>query len=134
MYDNGWERGDSNPPPTLFAVTRDARGPSARIGCVYHWGGFGRLVEDDAPDLKSNPGDEQATTDAAVEYILAGAPDLMFVHLDHVDGAGHSRGWGSQQYFGRPGPTAPTPFPSLLFFFSPFPLSRARTFALPACP
>jgi hypothetical protein len=55
VYTNAWRRGDSIPGPTIFALTRAARGPAARIACVYEWDGFGRLVEDDAPDLKSNP-------------------------------------------------------------------------------
>jgi hypothetical protein len=99
VYDNGWQRGDSDLPPTIFALLRAARGTTARIGCVYHWGGIDRLVEDDAPDYKAGPGDERDTTAAAVAYIRGGVPDLLFVHLDNVDAGGHAAGWGSTQYY-----------------------------------
>jgi hypothetical protein len=36
--------------------------------------------------------------DAAVAYIEAGVPDLLFVHLDLIDAAGHAAGWGSAAY------------------------------------
>jgi len=98
VYTNGWERGDSLLTPTIFASLRHAR-PNATSAAFYHWGGFGRLVEDWAPDVKESPGDQRKTTDAAVEYLVAEQPNLLFVHLDHVDGAGHSTFWGSSRYF-----------------------------------
>lgn len=35
--------------------------------------------------------------DDAVLYLQYGDPDVMFLHFDQVDGAGHSSGWGSPQ-------------------------------------
>jgi hypothetical protein len=97
VYTNGWERGDSVPTPTIMAIWRAQR-PTAKIGALYHWGGMGRLIEDDVCDLKVNPGDHFATTDAAVAFIRSDRPDLLFVHLDNIDGAGHATRWGSDTY------------------------------------
>lgn len=92
----GGERGERW--PTLFGVLRSAR-PDARIGVFHDWGGFGRLVEPGACDvLRHVPGAERTARQAA-EWWLAERPDLVFVHLDHVDGAGHAHGYGSPAYY-----------------------------------
>jgi hypothetical protein len=101
VFDNSWEVGDSVPTPTIFAVLRAQR-PNATIGVFHEWTGFGRLVEAGVPDLIQSPGDEDETTQAAIRFLLDGTfppPDLLFVHLDHVDAAGHSRTWGSPAYY-----------------------------------
>ena len=43
---------------------------------------------------------EIATTDAAVKFLLEEQPKFLFVHLDHVDGAGHKFGHGTEKYYG----------------------------------
>lgn len=93
---NGWDPGDSDPTPTIFAALRASR-PDATIGVFHDWGDFGRLVEDGVPNAIESPGDEVETMAAAIDY-LDEAPDLLFVHLDHVDHAGHGSTWGSQTY------------------------------------
>ena len=101
VYDNGWEVGDSVPTPTIFAVLREQR-PESTIAVFHEWGGFGRLVEKGIPDIIESPGDEVATINAAINFLLDGQyplPQLMFIHIDHVDGAGHTRGWGSKGYY-----------------------------------
>jgi len=35
---------------------------------------------------------------AAAGYIRAGPPEIFFLHLDFVDGAGHSHGYGTREY------------------------------------
>ena len=98
VYTNAWEIGDSVPTPTIFAVWREQR-PTAKIGALYHWGGFGRLVEDGVCDVKTSPGDQFATTAATVDFIVRERPNLTFIHLDNVDAGGHGSGWGSADYF-----------------------------------
>jgi len=101
VFDNNWEVGDSTPTPTMFAVLREQR-PNATIAVFHHWTGFGRLVEPGVPDVIEAPGDEDQTTKAAIDFLTNGRfphPDLLFVHLDHVDAAGHSRLWGSNAYY-----------------------------------
>jgi len=56
-------------------------GPLAGMGLLTaarFRSGFGRLVEDfPVIDVKESPGDERATTDAAIAYLKAEQPDLL---------------------------------------------------------
>lgn len=94
---NEWSPGDSQPTPTMFAVVRDQL-PGARIGVFHDWDGFGDLVEPGVPDILESPGDEHETTAAAIAWFTANQPELLFIHLDLVDHAGHFNGWGSDPY------------------------------------
>lgn len=94
---NEWQPGDSQPTPTIFAVVR-AQMPDAKIGVFHDWDGFGALVEPGVPDHIESPGDEQQTVDAAIAWMTANQPELLFIHLDLVDHAGHFNGWGSDPY------------------------------------
>jgi hypothetical protein len=94
---NEWAPGDSQPTPTMFAVVRAHR-PAATIGVFHDWDGFSALVEPGVPDIIDSPGDEQETMDAAIAWYTANQPDLLFVHLDLVDHAGHFHGWGGPDY------------------------------------
>jgi hypothetical protein len=93
---NDWDPGDSDPPPTLFLALR-AVDPVAKIGVFHDWSDFGRLVEDGVPSQILAPGDEIETMAAAMAF-LDEAPALTFIHLDHVDHAGHGSTWGSGPY------------------------------------
>ena len=97
VLSNSWQIGDSDIPPTLFALTRDAY-PLSQIGLLYDWSGLGRLIEDGVADVKVSPGDATATLHAAKEYLEAKRPLLTFVHLDLCDYAGYGYGWGSEEY------------------------------------
>lgn len=105
---NGWERDDHTLPPvitgtedifpTIFGVTRTQR-PDIEMGAIYHWSGFGRLIEKSALDKDENPADEYATAQAAIGYIEDKNPDFLFVHFDHVDHAGHHDGHKTEAYY-----------------------------------
>jgi hypothetical protein len=98
VLDNTWQPGDSNPPPTLFAALREAES-GAEIGAFHDWADFYRLVEPDVADVMTHPGDEHETMDAAINWIVAEEPRFTFIHLDHVDHAGHFNTWGSDAYW-----------------------------------
>ena len=90
--------------PTIFAVQRNQR-PDANIALFHDWKGLARLIETEACDIVDNPsGDKHtseaafATTAAAVEYFVANKPIFTFIHLDHVDHAGHQKTWLSEPY------------------------------------
>jgi predicted AlkP superfamily phosphohydrolase/phosphomutase len=83
--------------PTIFEVLRVAR-PTSRIAVFHEWGGFADLVEKSAPDVMQHERSAARTIEAAVRYWTDNRPELMFIHLDHVDHAGHEFGWGSQPY------------------------------------
>lgn len=105
---NDWERDeDPFPPivtgkeeifPTIFSVIREQK-PNAEIGSIYHWGGFGRLFEKSVMNYDINPANEKETASKAADYIISKKPDFTFIHLDHVDGAGHEYGHGTDKYF-----------------------------------
>ena len=42
-------------------------------------------------------GDEEGTA-RALELLAENQPDLLFLHLDFVDHAGHGDGWGGSEY------------------------------------
>jgi len=83
--------------PTIFSVLRERR-PDSHIAVFYDWSGFGRLFERDAVNWLADTKGPEVTTTRAVEYIVEHQPTLTFIHLDHVDHAGHGHGWGSPEY------------------------------------
>jgi hypothetical protein len=108
IMDNDWERDQYSLPaimyneegtfPTIFGVVRKNR-PKAEIGSVYNWDGFGRLYERKATDYDKHFGTEDSTTEDFVNYLVRSKPLFAFMHLDHVDHAGHHDGHGSQHYY-----------------------------------
>ncbi|THV61012.1 nucleotide pyrophosphatase [Flagellimonas alvinocaridis] len=105
---NGWEKFDHQLPPvvatkngtfpTIFTLFKDQQ-PEAHVGAIYDWDGFGRLFEKDDVDFDINGDHEDGTTTDAITYIKEHTPKFTFVHLDHVDHAGHSMGHGSPEYY-----------------------------------
>jgi predicted AlkP superfamily pyrophosphatase or phosphodiesterase len=83
--------------PTIFGVLRQQR-PAATIGVFHDWTGFARLVEPSAPSRIVNIKDAAQITAAAIDYWREAKPDLLFLHLDAVDHAGHKHGWSSPEY------------------------------------
>ena len=84
--------------PTIFGVLRAAH-PASRIAVFHDWRGFSDLLEKHAPDImRHEPGAAQ-TTETAMRYWKANRPELMLIHLDNVDHAGHGHGWYSSEYY-----------------------------------
>jgi predicted AlkP superfamily pyrophosphatase or phosphodiesterase len=84
--------------PTIFGLLRSQR-PSARIACFHDWDGFARLFERKAADVVEHPKGPVLTTERAVAYIKEKKPQFTFIHLDHVDHAGHTHGHGTPEYY-----------------------------------
>jgi len=105
---NGWEKDDFILPPvvsgtenifpTIFSVIKNQNSDS-EIGAVYHWGGFGRLFEKSCVDIDINGKTEYETTEIASKIIKDKKPEYLFIHLDHVDHAGHEYGHGTKKYY-----------------------------------
>lgn len=105
---NGWEKFDHQLPPvvvtengtfpTIFTLFKDQR-PEAHVGAIYDWDGFGSLFEKEDVDFHIDGDHEDKTTQAAVDYIKKNTPTFTFVHLDHVDHAGHAQGHGTPDYY-----------------------------------
>jgi predicted AlkP superfamily pyrophosphatase or phosphodiesterase len=83
--------------PTVFGLLRQQK-PSAKIGCFHDWGGFGRLVEPGVCDKIAHPKGPVETTDKAIGFLKEERPSFLFIHLDHVDHAGHTFGHGTPEY------------------------------------
>ncbi len=84
--------------PTIFRAVREHNN-EAVIACFYDWDDFGRLLEDNVCTVKEDRNGEDDTAQRAAEYIAANAPLFTFVHLDHVDHAGHDAGHGTPTYY-----------------------------------
>lgn len=105
---NGWERNKHVLPPvvstsegtfpTIFTLFNDQK-PEAHVGAIYDWDGFGRLFEKNTVDFDIDGNHEDNTTLETVKYIKENKPEFTFVHLDHVDHAGHSIGHGTDAYY-----------------------------------
>lgn len=92
--------------PTIFGELRRQK-PASRIACFNDWISFDRLYENGVVNRhrqaeliplamhKSYKG----ITRKAARYFKNKKPDFMFVHLDHVDHAGHSAGHGTPEYY-----------------------------------
>lgn len=108
VTNNEWQVGEFNFPtsvagsggffPSIFQVLADQQ-PESEVGSVYHWEGFGSLYDHRFVDYDVHGNDEDETATLAVAYIKAKQPAFLFVHLDHVDGAGHAYGHGTPQYY-----------------------------------
>lgn len=84
--------------PTVFQALRTQR-PTSRIAVFHDWPGFSDLIEKDALDLLQHEHGAARTAEAAARYWSESHPDLMFIHLDNVDQAGHDSGWSSSAYY-----------------------------------
>jgi predicted AlkP superfamily pyrophosphatase or phosphodiesterase len=91
--------------PTIYGVLREQR-PDAVSAIFHDWKDYARLTERDMVDVIEHPIND-GTTDlgarqtmaAAVKFFAARKPALLFIHLDHVDHAGHQIGWFTPEYF-----------------------------------
>lgn len=92
-----WDQGPEKIYPTIFSRLRAVR-PDAGIVVIHHWDDFARLAERSACDVFTHAKSAEAATQATVEAIEKLKPVLTFVHLDHVDGAGHAAGWETPAY------------------------------------
>lgn len=84
--------------PTIFGWIRRNK-PTAEIGTVYQWGGFGSLFEKTAVNYDKHTPDEVSTTNTFTTYLKTKKPVFAFMHLDHVDDVGHEDGHGTALYY-----------------------------------
>jgi hypothetical protein len=84
--------------PTIFGVLRAQR-PRAEIACFHDWKDFGRLMERDALNVIEHTEGPVKTVERARAYLSRHRPHFLFVHLDHVDHAGHQHGHGTREYY-----------------------------------
>jgi len=92
--------------PTIYGELR-RQNPGAVIACFNDWLAYNRLFEKGVVDRQRDANLLQAAshtgykgiTKKAARYFKKKKPDFMFVHLDHVDHAGHHDGHGTRPYY-----------------------------------
>lgn len=84
--------------PTIFGILREQR-PTAVMGVFHDWNDYGRLFERKAVNvIKDTDGPTNAVREAAAFWKDHPAT-FTFIHLDHVDHAGHQSGHGTPEYY-----------------------------------
>ena len=73
--------------PGIFNVVREQL-PDAEQGAIFHWNGFGNLVQQDVVNRFNTYRTEDETTKQVCDYIVSKKPTFLFIQLDHVDHAG----------------------------------------------
>ncbi|MCE7992703.1 MAG: alkaline phosphatase [Roseivirga sp.] len=84
--------------PSIFSLV-DEQLPGEKKGVSYTWGGIGYLFEKSLVDLDHNGGSDKETTDKAIDFITKEKPALTFVHFGQPDGAGHTIGHDTPEYY-----------------------------------
>jgi predicted AlkP superfamily pyrophosphatase or phosphodiesterase len=84
--------------PTIFGIEHQQH-PAAKAGIFTDWPDFVRLVEPNIVDTVFTTDEpEDPVLEHALAYFRGERPELLFIHFDLVDHAGHKRGWGSPEY------------------------------------
>lgn len=84
--------------PTIFGVLREQQ-PDAVMGVFHDWNDYGRLFERKAVNvIKDTDGPTNAVREAAA-FWKDNKAAFTFIHLDHVDHAGHEIGHGTPEYY-----------------------------------
>ena len=84
--------------PSIFSVI-DNQLPEAKMGVSYTWGGIGYLFEKSLVDLDFNGKTDEETVTKALDFITNEKPVFTFIHMDEPDGAGHSIGHDTPEYY-----------------------------------
>jgi hypothetical protein len=92
---------EKNPYPSYMKLLKQER-PTLNQASFTTWSPINKgIIEDSAGAYKVNGGNDNNTTQKTVDYIKAEGKNSrnIFVHLDEVDGAGHSYGYGSTKWY-----------------------------------
>ena len=95
--DNSFSNPNYDQYPDYLTRLETARAQSSTL-VVGTWSPIPDMVFAQGADLKLRAGNDAGTTAKVVDYLLNGNPDSTFVHLDEIDGAGHSNGSDSIAY------------------------------------
>jgi predicted AlkP superfamily pyrophosphatase or phosphodiesterase len=91
--------GNESFPQTHWQVAK-LQNPNLTVAVSISWDWINYLTDSKSVDyLFRGHEDDNATTFAMSKFIVTYQPDLMFIHLDQVDDAGHTYEWGSPEYY-----------------------------------
>lgn len=109
VHANGWKRKQAYVPnptcegfpkyfPNIFSETRRQH-PKSRVGAFHQWFSWNTLVLNSQFTKRRRAFlTPERTMYKAKRYFFNRKPELMFIHLDHCDHAGHEFGHGSPEY------------------------------------
>ena len=84
--------------PSIFTTVRQAY-PDSELCSVSNWEPINHgIIEHDVGVLLETADNGAQTTDKVVECIKTRKPDLLFVHIDDPDGAGHRYDYGTKEH------------------------------------
>ena len=83
--------------PSIFNIIREQL-PDAEQGTIFHWDGFGRLLQRDVVNRYDTYPTPEESTSKFCDYLVSKKPVFAFLQLDHVDGAGHKFGHMTPDY------------------------------------
>ncbi|WP_371098379.1 alkaline phosphatase family protein [Streptomyces sanglieri] len=81
-----------------YATRLETADPATSTLVVGTWSPIPQIVFGAKTDLRIAGGNDEGTTAKAADLLAHGNPDSTFVHLDEVDGAGHSSGSAGDAY------------------------------------
>ncbi len=94
---NTWHRPSGFNWPTMYGKLFESI-PDFKTAVFAQWPVYLEVVESGTAVTETG-GDESEIMDKAVRHFLESRPQLIFIHLNIVDVAGHTSGWGSSQYY-----------------------------------
>lgn len=86
--------------PHFFKYIKDFA-PTKYTASIVNWEPINtQILANQYANLEQQfPGSDAAVRTATVNLLSGGNPHAIFLHFDQVDGAGHSYGWGSTQFY-----------------------------------
>ena len=83
--------------PTLFHVLKQER-PAAKTGVIAEWAFVLNYCDTLCVDYEKGV-DNKTVVEESARYIKEAKPELLFIHIDAVDHAGHAYGVGAPEYY-----------------------------------
>lgn len=84
--------------PTVFKIAKE-QNPKLTTYILHDWDDYQRFIDTTTYTYRKDCDGEVKTTQEAVSVINNGMPNLLFIHLDHIDGAGHGAGHKTPEYY-----------------------------------
>ena len=84
--------------PSIYTLLHEQK-PSSKIILLHHWDEYIRLVNPRDIFYSKHTKTEDSTAYWAIQTIEKGMPDLLFLHFDNVDHAGHTYGHKTELYY-----------------------------------
>ncbi|MGD9646591.1 MAG: alkaline phosphatase family protein [Pirellulales bacterium] len=91
VHDNSFKGRNYQEFPHFFARLKEAR-PDAFCASIVHWQPIALFIVSKA-DVSLLPGDDAKVADLAIKQLAEKDLDVLFLHFDDVDKAGHAKGF-----------------------------------------